>query len=373
MDIFFNTHPEFTQWMVSSGALREAFVVIDVGVLGGENPRWHFLGDHLVVHGFDAIKEAIDELSDKNARASNKQYHRFAIGNEDGEREFFFKPSNPTNSSFYKVPDPELQTRKVPVRRLDTLLKDGVIPKADFLKVDVEGFERDVFFGARELLAAGVLGVETETNFSSSPIYPNTHFGLIQDVLLQHGMFVFDINFNRVPRAAYHQARRRRGLPPMPSEGTGKPSTLNVLFCRDLTAERDGSLYYAKLPPPPSIDQILKAISIYELHGLNDIAIDTAVKFANELGPRVDAERAVDLLSCATGHMQLDAPPAAPENIVSDARQIIQAALVEGRSSKLERDHAGLRQQIAAIHNSTSWRITAPLRSIVDRFRQATR
>ena len=377
MDIFFNTNPEFTRWIASSGALQEPFVVVDVGVLGGESPRWQFLGDHLVVHGFDAIKEVIDELSDKNAKASNKRYHWFAIGNEDGEREFFFKPSNPTNSSFYRGPEPELQSRRVPVRKLDTLFRDGVIPKADFIKVDVEGFERDVFFGARELLAAGVLGVESETNFSSSATYPDTHFGLIQQVLLQHGMFVFDINFNRVPRAEYHEARSRRNLPQVPYEGTGKPATVNVLLCRDLTAERDGGLYYAKLPPPPSVDQILKAMSIYELHGLNDIAVDTAARFANELGQRLDVERAVDLLSRATGHVRLPEPPAPPEAetvapVVAEPAPS-QAGLAGSNVQNLERALAALEAQIAAIHSSTSWRITAPLRSLIDRFRQAMR
>ena len=139
MEIFFNANPEFTKWMVSSGALQEPFVVVDVGVLGGENPRWHFLGDHLVVHGFDAIKEVIGDLSAKN-KASNKSYHWFAIGNEDGEREFFFNPGNPTSSSVYMSSNPALQPRTVPVRRLDTLFKEGAIPKADFVKVDVEGF-----------------------------------------------------------------------------------------------------------------------------------------------------------------------------------------------------------------------------------------
>lgn len=74
----------------------------------------------------------IDDLAHKNARARSKTFHWFAIGNEDGERKFFFKPSNPTNSSFYEVPGPELQPRIVPVRRLDTLFKEGLIPKADF-------------------------------------------------------------------------------------------------------------------------------------------------------------------------------------------------------------------------------------------------
>src|SRR4029079_16888893 len=105
MEIFFNANPEFTKWMVSSGALQETFVVVDVGVLGGENARWQFLGDHLVVHGFDAIKEVIGDLSAKN-KASNKSYHWFAIGNEDGEREFFFNPGNPTSSSVYMSSNP---------------------------------------------------------------------------------------------------------------------------------------------------------------------------------------------------------------------------------------------------------------------------
>jgi FkbM family methyltransferase len=230
MDIFFNTNPRFTQWLARSGALHEAFVVIDVGVLGGENPRWHFFSDHLVVHGFDAIKEVVEDLAHKNARSRNKTFHWFAIGNEDGERKFFFKPSNPTNSSFYEVPDPELQARIVPVRRLDTLLEEGVIPKAELLKVDVEGHERDVFWGAGNLLSAGILGVESETSFDTSIIYPKSHFGLVHDCLLKHGLMLFDLNFNRVARSSYHKAREARRLAPLPPEGSGKPATFNVLF-----------------------------------------------------------------------------------------------------------------------------------------------
>jgi len=418
MDIFFNTNPEFTQWMVSTGALHETFVVIDVGVLGGESPRWQFLGDHLVVHGFDAIEEVIDDLSAKNAKAANKTYHWLAIGNEDGEREFFFKSSNPTNSSFYKVPDPDLQSRMVPIRKLDTLFREGVIPNADFLKVDVEGFERDVFFGARELLAAGTLGVEAETNFSTSETYPNTHFGLIQDVLLQHGMFVFDLNFNRVPWAAYQEARSLRNLPPLPSDGTGKPATFNVLFCRDVTAERDGSLYYPKLPPRPSVDQILKTMSIYELHGLNDIAVATAIRSSSELGQRLDVERAVDLLCRRSNFVPIEDKEAREHILVlgqeratlreqitnlererghlvrerdalaGEATQLVleRDALAEEASqlvrerdafakevSQLVHERDALAKEIFQMLTSTSWRITAPLRSVVDRFRQAIR
>ena len=333
MDLFFNENPRFTKWLVDSGGLREPFVVIDVGVQGGENPRWRVLGDHLIFHGFDAIKEAVDDLARK--KAGNKTFHRLAIGNEDGEREFFYKPSNPTNSSFYEVSGSDVQSRTVPVRKLDTLLRDGIIPRADFLKVDVEGFEKDVFRGASDLLGAGVLGIECETNFRTSIIYPESHFGLIHGTVLRYGLVLFDLNCNRIPRAAYQAARRRRNLPALPPEGCGMPATFNVLFCRELAAERDDSLYYSRMPSPPSVDQILKTMAIYELHGFNDIALQTALTFTKELGQRIDVERAIDLLCRQT------------DLAVEPAAQVL--------------------KQVCA---STSWRITAPLRALGNAFRR---
>ena len=91
-------------------------------------------------------------------------------------------------------------------------------------------------------------------------------------------------------RAAYQKARKPRGLPELSVVGAGKPATFNVLFCRD-PAELDGSVYYEKPPPSPRVDQILKLMAIYELHGLNDIAVDIAVTFSNVLEQRLDVER----------------------------------------------------------------------------------
>jgi FkbM family methyltransferase len=110
-----------------------------VGVLGGENPRWHFLRERLVGHGFDAVKEAIEELRLTNWDVNwDRSYHWMAIGNDNGVKEFFFNPELPTRSSLGMSDG--LQRRLVPMRSLDSLMAEGAIPQADFLKVDVEGY-----------------------------------------------------------------------------------------------------------------------------------------------------------------------------------------------------------------------------------------
>jgi hypothetical protein len=75
--------------VVKAGLLREPFVLVDVGVQGGENPSWHRLGDYLIVHGFDAIEEAIDQLR----KRTDGVPHRIAAGNADEERVFHFNPA----------------------------------------------------------------------------------------------------------------------------------------------------------------------------------------------------------------------------------------------------------------------------------------
>jgi hypothetical protein len=42
MDLALNEQADFTRWVVSDGLLREPFVLLDVGVQGGENQRWQF-------------------------------------------------------------------------------------------------------------------------------------------------------------------------------------------------------------------------------------------------------------------------------------------------------------------------------------------
>jgi FkbM family methyltransferase len=351
MDLTFNATAHFTRWIVDEGTLHEPFVVVDIGVQGGENPRWHLLGDHLIVHGFDAIEEVVETLRRQNAGNPKRQYHFIAAGDVDEERTFFFNSVDPCSSSFFEPGNDRFSAngtrlqrhRKVKVRRLDTLLAEGAIPKADFLKVDVEGFEKFVVLGAEAFLDS-VLGMECESSFGVSPTYPDSHLGTVQRLLLKNHLLIFDLNFNRIPRASFQEALARKGLPPvLDQRGVGRPATLNVLFCRDLIDDTDHAENYTTPSPPRSVDRIIKMMVIYELHGLNDIALDTLVRFRDELSDRIDVDQAIDLL--ADSGCRTDA-------VTSDLEFRLKAA----------------EATIETMMNSSSWRMTAPLRALRRRF-----
>ena len=334
MDLAWNRNPEFTKWVVSAGLLAEPFVLIDIGVQGGDNVRWRALGDHLVVHGFDPIEEVVQKLIKESCGRSNRHYHCMAVGNADGEQAFYFNLGNPFESSMYRKPTDRGEERMMPIRRLDSLLAEGVIPTADFVKVDVEGFEKDVLLGARELLRAGVLGLEIETNFGVSPSYPKSHFVTLAELALENHLVVFDLAFDRIPRASFQRALVRKGLRPISElDSLGRPATVNVLFGRDLIDEVDHSDHYHSPCRQVSVNQLIKSIIVCELYALNAVALDATERFAERLGAHLDVDRAVRLL--------------ADPDCLTDAYQ---------------RQIRQLRAQIRGFEQSTSWRITAPLR-----------
>ncbi len=82
---------------------------------------------------------------------------------------------------------------------------------------------------------------------------------------------------------------------------------------------------------------------IYELHGLNDIALDTAVRLQDTLSVRFDVGEAVDML--ARGQSRTPAT---------------EVAAIANNADRIEQ----LEERLRVIEQSTSWRITAPLRTV---------
>ena len=205
-----------------------------------------------------------------------------------------------------------------------------------------------------------------ETNFGVSPTFPKSHFVALSEILVERGLVLFDLGFNRVPRWSFTQALERHGIQANPEREYGKPATFNVLFCRDLVVERDSPHHYIVAPTPVTVDQIIKAMIICELHGLNDIAVDTAVRFSEVLSARFDVEEAIRLLA------DVNCRAAILEYVLRDLWRAAEKRAVAGEErADAMQDRAGAAEQslraaearIRGMENSTSWRVTRPLRA----------
>lgn len=301
MDLYWNPNPAFTMWVVEENILREPFVVVDVGCQGGDSQRWAFLREKLELHSFDPLSEVIEELSAANSGHPNKHYYNLALGDEDCEREFFVAKDNPYESSFIaNGTRSDLESRTVSVRTLDSLFNDGVIGRADFLKVDVEGFEDMVLRGAGRFLSqGGLLGVEAETSLITSLTHYRTQFVEICETLLRNRFLFFDLAHNNSPKPIAQTTLRQRTGHENTNVRYGRPATFNVLFAIDHVAERDSPSIYVEPPdsdPPASVDRLIKTIILFELYGLCDCALDLLHCFRDTLSRRLDVETAVEKL-----------------------------------------------------------------------------
>jgi FkbM family methyltransferase len=87
-------------------------------------------------------------------RFSHVTIRREALGRADGEAEFQVSAVGTMGklaSLARGVAEPAGRIT-IPIRRLDTLVSDGVVPAPSLIKIDVEGAEEDVLLGATEVI-----------------------------------------------------------------------------------------------------------------------------------------------------------------------------------------------------------------------------
>jgi len=92
---------------------------------------------------------AMDLIS--GLKPNNLEFNKMAVSEIDGKVSFFLKKEMGHHSMVNT--DKAIQSIKVDSCSLDTFCKDRKIDTIDFLKVDVEGAELNVFIGAKELLS----------------------------------------------------------------------------------------------------------------------------------------------------------------------------------------------------------------------------
>jgi FkbM family methyltransferase len=145
--------------------IKQGHVVFDVGSNIG---NWIKVVleyyDRVHGHCFEPIKEIFDYLK-WVVDGCDVECTNMALGAEDANKDFFYYKTIPELSTLYrratKIEQDIIQCDpiviKVPVIRLDDYCAKYQISKIDFLKVDVEGAELDVFKGSESMIKNGMI------------------------------------------------------------------------------------------------------------------------------------------------------------------------------------------------------------------------
>ncbi|TLD68422.1 FkbM family methyltransferase [Phragmitibacter flavus] len=129
-------------------------VLVDVGANLGWITVSTLMGTEGEAIAFEPVPELkgwFEENQKLNGLEKRVRLHPVAVGEEDGEISFFFHPEQLAYSG--GQPLPGSTEIKVPVHRLSSLISETQWQNAAVVKVDVEGFEREVFRGAKALFA----------------------------------------------------------------------------------------------------------------------------------------------------------------------------------------------------------------------------
>ena len=155
-------------------------------------PRGQIAAIEPVPHTFQHLQRNVAEADLGNIKIFN-----FALGSREGLALMQGHPSNFACSFIadnYKIPDSDHFSYEVTVKRLDETFCELSLDRLDFMKVDVEGFELEVFEGAKETLSTYRPIVFLEMNHWCLNIYRQMSIPEFRERLMEYFPYVYAID-----------------------------------------------------------------------------------------------------------------------------------------------------------------------------------
>jgi hypothetical protein len=247
---------------------------------------------------------------------------------------------------------------RVPVRKLGDAMRDLGVASIDFIKLDVEGAELDILRGSKAYLEEALpLGLLSEIRFHRE-INGSPSFAELDIFLRPLGLSLYNLQY-------YHQSRVALPYPSLhdyrlPSgERFFAYTTQGQIQDGDALYFRDTIIGAATGTKGISTVRLLKLAALFEIYSLSDCAAEIILGNRDELGRLVDCDRLLDLLATTiAGHT----------TTFKDYKERYFSATISETtptsSADISADPEQLREQLAQVYASTSWRITKPLRSL---------
>jgi FkbM family methyltransferase len=163
---------------------KDAPLILEIGANDGTHTKWFKdVFPDAIIHCFEPDARAAKVFRERLMNSKDVHLHEIAVGAISGETQFYpsvgFGERDWTASGSLHKPTGHIETHpnigfsppvRIPSLRLDDWCKQNGISKVDFIWMDVQGAELDVFSGAKEtLLATRFL----YTEYSIQELYQN--------------------------------------------------------------------------------------------------------------------------------------------------------------------------------------------------------
>lgn len=186
--------------LIAPCSSEHPLTVLDVGASGGVQNRWDLFAKYLRVIGVEPDAKAHAELV--KGAGPRDVFLNVALSKGIGtnvlhitrkqECSSFYHPNEKLLGHFHEAERFSVESKTtVSCSTLDAEFEKHKLGRVDFLKIDVQGSERDILLGGQEVVSSA-FGVEVEVEFQ--PLYEGQPlFSDVDKVLREQGFELFDI------------------------------------------------------------------------------------------------------------------------------------------------------------------------------------
>ena len=247
---------------------------------------WGIFAPNLTIYGFEAdadeCKRMNQNLKERNIRHQEKHIPN-ALSNIQGKSQLYVTKEKmcsslyePNHSYVSRFPNflPEFLTldyvSEIETTTLDSFCASELVDSIDFLQVDVQGAELNIFQGAQQIIKNSTLAIQTEVEFA--PIYKNQPlFADVDSHLRQQGFFLQELkelvwmSKKSFPGLGYNKS----SLPPelkagVPQHFSGQLLWGDAFYFQDLIGQSS----------PVSPEKLLKQACIADILYFPDYALE---------------------------------------------------------------------------------------------------